>query len=69
MTVKEYYIALCQHDWWYDYSDDHSVWTKGFETNRKLRDISDESQQHKKLWLAFNNWKMGKGEKPNEPTT
>jgi hypothetical protein len=68
MTLKEYYNELRRHDWYYEYSDDHGVWRRGCDNHNKLRSMSDESQDHKKMWIQFNNWKMGKGELPNEPT-
>jgi len=66
--LKSYYIMLKAHDWYFEYSDDHSVWTAGSDEQTRLREISQESVEHKKLWLGFNNWKNGHGEIPNEPT-
>ena len=66
--LKSYYIMLKQHDWYFEYSDDHSVWRAGSDEQTRLREISRESIEHKKLWLGFNNWKNGHGEMPNEPT-
>ena len=27
LSLSELYDELVRFDWWYDYSDDHSVWT------------------------------------------
>ena len=35
--MEELYQKLCRFDWWYDYSDDHSVWTRGNEQEKRLR--------------------------------
>jgi hypothetical protein len=36
MTVKEYFQKLQQHDWFYDYSDDHRVWQRGVNSRDEL---------------------------------
>jgi len=40
-SVDEYIERLKHHDWFYDYSDDHSVWTRG----RKDRGAIDSAQK------------------------
>ena len=35
--MEELYQKLCRFDWWYDYSDDHGVWTRGNEQEKQLR--------------------------------
>ena len=41
MTPEEenYVRLLKSHDWYYDYSDDHSVWRRGNEAHSRLRGI------------------------------
>ena len=34
--MEEFYEELIRFDWWYDYSDDHSVWTRGNEREKEL---------------------------------
>ena len=34
--LKEYYQQLVFHDWFYEYSDDHSVWQRGSDKERQL---------------------------------
>lgn len=29
MTKEEFFTKCANHDWYYDYSDDHSVWRRG----------------------------------------
>lgn len=39
MTLEEfdsYLTQLQQHDWFYDYSDDHSVWKRGEDSFKNL---------------------------------
>ena len=44
---------LSRHDWYYDYSDDHSVWQKGRDASEQLRRIAENGQEYKDLRLAF----------------
>ena len=38
MTLEEYLQALRRHDWFYQYSDDHSVWKKYNENAKVIRE-------------------------------
>ncbi len=31
--------VMSRHDWWYDYSDDHGVWTKGRDSYKVVSDL------------------------------
>jgi hypothetical protein len=53
MTLQEYYKELKQHDWYYDWSDDHTVWTKGRDNLNRLIGITRESRQHEELYIMF----------------
>ena len=41
ITLPIYYDMLSRHDWYYDYSDDHSVWQRGRDASENLRRIAD----------------------------
>lgn len=45
ITLSKYYDMLANHDWYYDYSDDHSVWQKGRDASSQLRRIADLNGQ------------------------
>jgi hypothetical protein len=51
--LVEYYEALQKHDWYYEYSDDHSVWANGSENYHKLFRDSTKSKQHEELWDSY----------------
>ena len=53
MTVKEYMTMLQNHDWFYDYSDDHRVWQDGVNERQKLRDAFSLDKRFKKM---YNDW-------------
>ena len=36
MTPKEFHALCAAHDWYYSYSDDHSVWRRGSERAGEL---------------------------------
>lgn len=74
MELGEYYDELEKHDWFYDYSDDHSVWRRGQAARNKLSSIASQSPEHKALWDGFNkhvfsgpNWGTEKAPKPEKP--
>lgn len=37
MTIQEFKQELARHDWYYNFTDDHSVWKKGIANDRWLR--------------------------------
>ena len=54
MNLKDFDKALSNHDWYSNFSDDHSVWAAGDRQYKVLVDISKSSDQHAKL---FSSWK------------
>lgn len=46
--------TLCsKHDWYYDYSDDHSVWKRGEAEYKKIEELRKDIFLHRKeLWEA-----------------
>lgn len=40
ITIEEYQLMLDNHDWYYDYSDDHRVWRKGSDSFHNLMAIA-----------------------------
>lgn len=55
-TIDEfnsYVQRLANHDWTYDYSDDHSVWRRG----QQVRDgLIADARKHPEFQQAFNAW-------------
>lgn len=45
MTVEEFFDRLQYHDWYYDYSDDHSVWQRGLADRADLKDLAKENDK------------------------
>jgi len=62
--LRNYYETLSVLDWYYDYSDDHSVWTRGNESYRAATNLRYESEQHYQMWNEFSLWVKGLRDKP-----
>ena len=53
MNETKYRQALGRHDWYYDYTDDHSVWRKGSESYRELCAARREIDPDGAIWNLF----------------
>lgn len=64
-SIKEFYKRLENHDWYFEYSDDHSVWMKG---NREYKDLTRYVSENGGIFLemmnAFTDYYTEKREKP-----
>lgn len=50
MSLDEYKNALSRHDWFYAYSDDHSVWQRGSQQAKELREAQLRLDPTYSLW-------------------
>tara|TARA_Y100001937_G_C7136366_1_gene340220 strand:+ start:14058 stop:14525 length:468 start_codon:yes stop_codon:yes gene_type:complete len=50
---NDYIKRLKLHDWWYDYSDDHSVYTKGNEARNKLIKLQEDIDTDFQIWNQY----------------
>ena len=55
-NIREYFNRLRNHDWYYDYSDDHSVWKRGNESRDRLLNTAAENTQYKEMYNEFVKW-------------
>jgi hypothetical protein len=53
MNIQEYFEACQQFDWFYDYSDDHRVYTRESANEKKLTDEAELDPIKKNI---FNDW-------------
>lgn len=51
--MDEYKSLLSRHDWYYDYSDDHSVWTRGSNERKQLNSMQDAIDSDYKIWNEY----------------
>ena len=64
MNIEQFYNACAQMDWFYDYSDDHSVWTRGHNRDGELR-IAEGSENLNKIYMDFKyEYTSGRIERP-----
>jgi hypothetical protein len=53
MTTEEYQAKLKAHDWYYDYSDDHSVWRRGKAERQELWELANESDEFMQMFCEY----------------
>lgn len=65
MNADEYFSLLNAHDWTYSYSDDHSIWRRGENNDKKLRMLHHNNKEFKELYTKFHDFYVyNKGERP-----
>ena len=68
MSPADYLDELRRHDWYYNYSDDHSVWTKGRNNAHRLQSIAAEGGILGKIYEDYSKWVfMDRSERENTP--
>ena len=65
--LKEYYQRLTWHDWFYEYSDDHSVWQRGCQMERKLMSDARKDKRAEILFEGYRSYMFKGAEKPDAP--
>ena len=65
--LKEYYQQLTWHDWFYEYSDDHSVWRRGNQKERELMSIAQKDKRAEVLFEGYRSYMFKGAEKPDAP--
>lgn len=51
--IEEYFKQLEDHDWYYEWSDSHSVYTAGSESLRVISEIAASDKTAGKMFDAF----------------
>ena len=51
--IEEYTELLKKHDWYYDYSDDHSVYERGYRQRNKLHQLAEEIDRDYELYNQY----------------
>lgn len=56
-----YEEALKHHDWTFQYSDDHRVWTRGMDQQHRIRDLKNltdelDKDRSQKLYWKHSFW-------------
>ncbi len=53
MSEEDYLKLLKGHDWYYQYSDDHSVWKRGSEAAQRLITLAKNDAKLKDLYNNY----------------
>ena len=53
MDTVEFFKLLTDHDWTYNYSDDHRAWTKGSKEAFIIKDILQEVPLYTKMYKDY----------------
>ena len=73
MSLFEFYRLLQRHDWSYNYSDDHRMWTKGRDEANMIEHIlkgNSHDPKFRSLYDEYRSWfwdVTGDITKPNAP--
>lgn len=67
MKPSEYYDELVRHDWYYEYSDDYSVWQRGQANKHRIQSIAQEDEVLLGLYNAYSDYMFREGDKPTRP--
>jgi len=67
MDPVEFFKLLTDHDWTYNYSDDHRAWTKGSKEAQRIQAIIQEVPLYTKMYKEYSDYvfnPIGSPEKP-----
>jgi len=65
--LSEFYKRLGWHDWFYEYSDDHSVWNRGKNAERELMTDARKDKRAEVLFESYRSYIFKGSEKPTAP--
>ena len=62
-AIADYRHKLKQHDWSFEYSDDHSVWQRGWQELGELRQLQKQLDPDWAIWnsIAPKDYQMAPG--------
>ena len=64
MNIEQFFKEASQHDWFYDYSDDHRVWREGSDNQQRLYNIAEGNETKMQIMSAFRSYVRGNRERP-----
>jgi len=70
-SLAKFYDQLQDHDWTFEYSDDHSVWRRGISELAAIKEVLKlGGEKYEKLFQAWSDYAWGRcKDKPKKPTT
>lgn len=67
MDARKYWTACRVHDWFYEMSDDNSVYEAGRDNEDRLRDLANADPKLMEIYAAWREHHKGCGPVPKEP--
>jgi hypothetical protein len=64
MNIEQFFNECSRHDWFYDYSDDHSVWTAGHENKQRIYLLAENDILREMIVREFRQYTLGNRERP-----
>jgi hypothetical protein len=64
MNIEQFFNEASRHDWFYDYSDDHRVWTAGSDNQKRLYNLAHGNESKEKIMSEFRSYVRGNRERP-----
>jgi hypothetical protein len=53
LSIEEYFAELKKHDWFYEFSEDHTKWTKGKDNETRLKNLGCYELVYKEMYEDF----------------
>lgn len=67
MDTVEFFKLLTDHDWTYNYSDDHRAWTKGSKEAQRLQATMQEVPLYAKMYKDYSDYVFKSGDSSDKP--
>lgn len=64
VNIRDYFENLSNHDWYYEYSDDHSVYKRGSYAKSALLRTAGTHSTYKEMYKQFAKWMREERERP-----
>lgn len=59
MNKSEFYNLLERHDWYYDFSDDRSVYARGKKTRDQIMELKRHDPELQRIYQEYVTVKLG----------
>jgi hypothetical protein len=67
-SLNVFWRMLCNHDWTFDYSDDHSVWRRGTAELSAIQEVVEAGgEEYKKLFEDYSAYAWRKDDSIKQP--
>lgn len=64
MTPEEFHELCSQHDWQYEFTDDHSVWLEGLRQRKRLTQEMQHDLRLSSIYISWTRYAYGNSPRP-----